>query len=589
MNPNHPNPSEPPRAGSRLERLSHPLALHAIKALAEEHGVCPRPVTMRRTDQATGQTETFDIRCGATRESVCKPCARRAKKLRQQQCREGWHRDDEPMPPPEADEEQKAALRLLADFEYLRADSLAKGEWHHVKDLDEGIAEVEKLIAASGIRGTIGGSHDPDDDGTATEQPRRKRSTRRRQDAPNLPRRRVAARTVGRTFAGNDGKVFRPSMFVTVTLPSYGRVREDGSPADPATYDYRRAAWDAVHFPALLDRLFQNLRRVEGWNVQYFGALEPQRRLAPHVHVAIRGAIPRADIRQVLAATYHQVWWPSTAYVRYPEGVAGPAWDDQAPIVDLDTGKVVRYGSYVDPATRLPLPTWDQALDDLDAGLDDDPDRGPEYVIRFGDQVDIQGVLGGTDHAGRMIGYLTKYITKSVSECHTPDTASAIAHQRRLWEELRYTPCSPRCPNWLRYGIQPEGAREKMQPGYCRSRVHQLDTLGIGGKRVLVSRLWSGKTLADHKWDQAAWVRRILAVNLGHEQANLDAAAADGTPANVSWELARPGDPDVPDLARRLLREISTRIQHRAAIAAAKGTDPPDRISATGGHDAPGP
>jgi hypothetical protein len=585
-------PAGPPRPGSRLERLSHPLALHAIKALAEEYGVCPRPVLLRRTDLATGETDVIGIPCGATRESVCKPCARRAKKLRQQQCREGWHRDDEPLSPPEADEEQKAALRLLADFEYLRAEALANGRWDHVADLDEGIAEVEKLIAVSGIRGTIGGSRTTDDEDGA-DAPRRKRSTRRRQDAPNLPRKKVTARTVGRTFAGNDGKVYRPSMFITLTLPSYGRVREDGSPVDPSRYDYRRAAWDAVHFPALLDRMFQNLRRVEGWNVQYFGALEPQRRGAPHAHIAIRGAIPRADIRQVLAATYHQVWWPSTAYVHYPEGVAGPVWDDQAPIVDLETGKVVRYGSYVDPVTRLPLPTWDQALDDLDAALDDDPERGPEYVIRFGEQVDIQGVLGGTDHAGRMIGYLTKYITKSVSECHRPETGAAIEHQRRLWEELRFTPCSPRCPNWLRYGIQPEGARDKMAPGYCRSRVHQLDTLGIGGKRVLVSRLWSGKTLADHKWDQAAWVRRVLAVNLDHERGDLDAqvdlAREGGAPAPVSWEMARPGDPDVPDLSRRLLRAISTRIQHRAAIAAAKAADPPDNISATGGHNAPGP
>ncbi len=46
--------------------------------------------------------------------------------------------------------------------------------------------------------------------------------------------------------------------------------------------------------------------------------------------------------------------------------------------------------------------------------------------------------------------------------------------------------------------------------------MHQLDTLGIGGRRVLVSRNWSGKTLADHRYDQAAWVRQVLAVGLGH-------------------------------------------------------------------------
>ena len=32
-------------------------------------------------------------------------------------------------------------------------------------------------------------------------------------------------RTTGRTFTAPDGKVYRPSMFLTLTLPSYGKVR----------------------------------------------------------------------------------------------------------------------------------------------------------------------------------------------------------------------------------------------------------------------------------------------------------------------------------------------------------------------------
>ena len=64
-------------------------------------------------------------------------------------------------------------------------------------------------------------------------------------------------------------------------------------PSTPATYDYQRAARDALHFAALTDRFIQNLRRVLGYDVQYFGAVKPQRRLAPHIHIAIRGAVPR--------------------------------------------------------------------------------------------------------------------------------------------------------------------------------------------------------------------------------------------------------------------------------------------------------
>jgi len=101
-----------------------------------------------------------------------------------------------------------------------------------------------------------------------------------------LPRRKIAARTVGKTYTAPDGKRFRPSMFITLTCPSYGRVREDGTPVDPAAYNYQRAARDALHFAALVDRFVQNLRRFLGYELQYFAAVEPQRRLAPHIHLA---------------------------------------------------------------------------------------------------------------------------------------------------------------------------------------------------------------------------------------------------------------------------------------------------------------
>ena len=84
-----------------------------------------------------------------------------------------------------------------------------------------------------------------------------------------------------------------------------------------------------MHFPKLVDRFLQNLRRVAGYDVQYFAAVEPQRRLAPHLHMAIRGTISRAELRQIAAATYHQVWWPSTDDVRF-DGDHLPVWDDDA-------------------------------------------------------------------------------------------------------------------------------------------------------------------------------------------------------------------------------------------------------------------
>ncbi|GAA4939205.1 replication initiator [Actinoplanes utahensis] len=86
-----------PRPGSRAARLSQPRAVDALKDLAIDHGVCIRPVALRRTDLATGKTELVDLPCGATLEAKCPPCAKRARRLRQVQIREGWHRSDEPI------------------------------------------------------------------------------------------------------------------------------------------------------------------------------------------------------------------------------------------------------------------------------------------------------------------------------------------------------------------------------------------------------------------------------------------------------------------------------------------------------------
>ncbi|MGK5672494.1 replication initiator [Micromonospora sp. URMC 106] len=35
-----------------------------------------------------------------------------------------------------------------------------------------------------------------------------------------------------------------------------------GAPVDPASYDYRRSALDAIHFARVLDRWWQNVRRA---------------------------------------------------------------------------------------------------------------------------------------------------------------------------------------------------------------------------------------------------------------------------------------------------------------------------------------
>src|SRR5690348_5142552 len=321
---------------TRAERMAVPLARHVVKELAAGTRRAQRPVQLRRTEIDTGHVEQVLIPCGHTLASVCPLCAERARILRAAQCREGWHLDHEPVIDPDsATEDQRATVTDRAEAQEAR--DLLASEALDTGELDERIGELDQQITDSGLRGQV-----------LPARPRRHRSTKRRQDAAPLPRRTVNPKTVGKTYTAPDGKMFRPSLFVTLTCPSYGRVGQDGAPADPDTYDYAQAARDALHFAALFDRFIQNLRRYVGYDLQYFAAIEPQRRLAPHIHLAIRGTVSRAELREVIAATYHQVWWP-TADVEY-QGEQLPVWDEHT-------------GAYLDPDTGEVLPTWDQALD----------------------------------------------------------------------------------------------------------------------------------------------------------------------------------------------------------------------------------
>jgi hypothetical protein len=139
--------------------------------------------------------------------------------------------------------------------------------------------------------------------------------------------------------------------------------------------------------------------------------------------MAIRGTVSRSELRQVLAATYHQVWWPPTDVVRFGDGEL-PVWHEAT-------------GRYLDPATGEFLSAWDDALDAI--GADDQP----LHVARFGPKFDAQGVLAGSRDSARCIGYLTKYLTKHVGDCHQATTSTQQDHAGRLADTLRYEPCSP--------------------------------------------------------------------------------------------------------------------------------------------------
>jgi hypothetical protein len=147
---------------------------------------------------------------------------------------------------------------------------------------------------------------------------------------------------------------------------------------------------------------------------------------------------------------------------------------------------------------------------------------------------------------------------------------------RRLHAELQVTPCSPRCPVWLLYGIQPHCAHHSMTPGHCKGKAHKPEHLSIAGRRVLVSRKWSNKTLDDHRTERGAFVRQLL------ETAGIRPTHGPDDGPYV-WERPAPSDPDVPPRPVLLLHAVAERQRWHAEYAAAQLAvgEPPDHCSVT--------
>jgi hypothetical protein len=96
-----------------------------------------------------------------------------------------------------------------------------------------------------------------------------------------------------------------------------------------------------------------------------------------------------------------------------------------------------------------------------------------------------------------------------------------------------------------------------MRPGRCTGKAHRREHLGYAGRRVLVSRKWSGKTLADHRTDRRAWLLETLGIT-------------EPDPARYTWTPVQPGDPDHMPPAQRLLHVVADRQRWHAALAQAR-------------------
>jgi hypothetical protein len=516
-----------------------PLARGVVKDLAVEHSACIRPIQLRRTDLATGEVATVLVPCGHTLASVCPSCAERAKNLRAAQCREGWHLDQEPViEPDDPTDEQAWLIQTRADAQAARDTAEAHGE--DVTGWDEELADLDDEINNAGMRGNV-----------LPKRPvRRHRSTRRRQDAPPLPKRATRARSARPTPRRTARPSGRRCSSRSLVRPTGGSRPMGRRPTRPPTTTSRRRATRCTS-----PRSSTGSCRTCAGSPDTTSSTSPRssRNGAwPRTSTSQCAAPSHAELRKVIAATYHQVWWPSTDTV-YFDGSHLPVWDEDK-------------ATYLDPATGELLPTWDEALDAIG-----DEDQAL-HVARFGNRFDAQGVLAGSKDANRCIGYLTKYLTKHVADCHAAQSEDQVRHVDRLADALRFEPCSPTCANWLRYGVQPKNAKPGMRPGACKGKAHRREYLGYAGRRVLVSRKWSGKTLADHRADRKNWLMETLGL-----------PATD--PDRYTWEPVTPGDQDHVPTARRLLHVVADRIRWQHALDEARRRAqglPSDNFSATG-------
>jgi hypothetical protein len=131
-----------------------------------------------------------------------------------------------------------------------------------------------------------------------------------------------------------------------------------------------------------------------------------------------------------------------------------------------------------------------------------------------------------------------------------------------------------------------QGRRPGLRAGSCPSKAHDGEHLGLGGRRVLVSRKWTGKTLDVHRADRAAVVRQVLeeagvqVVDTGRCAA--DVLASDGDPRFV-WSVLPPGEASYnAAVFAQILQRQTWRAQYDAAKRITGRTrSPVDNPSAT--------
>jgi hypothetical protein len=141
---------------TRAQRAALPVSAEVIHALAEQHGVCTRPLAMRRIDTTTGALDIVPVPCGSSREDQCRPCAEKARRLRMTQCRQGWHLDTEPhITRATPSQDHQALMATRADLHAAYTHSKAQGDELTCEQIAESVAELDTELRATGIRGRL--------------------------------------------------------------------------------------------------------------------------------------------------------------------------------------------------------------------------------------------------------------------------------------------------------------------------------------------------------------------------------------------------------------------------------------------------
>ena len=182
--------------------------------------------------------------------------------LRMQQCAEGWHRDHEPDPPTD----QRPGRRRRP------------GPAARHRGFGGGSAGTVDPAPAGRSGPAAGGSED---------------------------------RTIGQTLTAPDGTVYRPSMFLTLTLPSYGPIISGtGTPGSPARTTIGARRWTHCISRSWSTGSGRTSAVAAGYRVQYFAALEPLKD-SPPICMPRSAALPieRPWARSSKPST-SRLWWP---------------------------------------------------------------------------------------------------------------------------------------------------------------------------------------------------------------------------------------------------------------------------------------